>query len=187
MKDNLVCASGLPVLSAAHASHHYYCTTHTATSVNIPARNTMSFACRMPCRLAAPAFRRGLALAPAAGAGKIKVLVIAGPTGSGKTDLSMRLARSLNAEIVSADSAQLYVGLDIGTDKVSQADRAQVPHHMVDILPSTASSFSAFSFGALATRAIRVRLFFPDSYRHDSALVANSLTYDCESLQNTAL
>ena len=52
----------------------------------------------------------------------------------GKTAISLRLASEFHGEIVSADSRQIYRGLDIGTDKVSPADRAQVPHHLVDVV-----------------------------------------------------
>jgi tRNA dimethylallyltransferase len=51
-------------------------------------------------------------------ASRPKVLVIAGPTGAGKSDLSLQLARNLNGEIISADSAQIYTHMNIGTDKV---------------------------------------------------------------------
>lgn len=62
-----------------------------------------------------------------------KVIVIAGPTASGKTSLSLSLAERLNGEIVSADSMQIYRRMDIGTAKASAAERARVPHHMIDI------------------------------------------------------
>ncbi len=63
-----------------------------------------------------------------------KLLVIAGPTASGKTALSIRLAQRLNGEIVSADSMQIYRGMDIGTAKASLSEQAAVPHHMLDLL-----------------------------------------------------
>lgn len=61
------------------------------------------------------------------------MLAIVGPTAAGKSALAMRLASQLNAEIVSVDSAAIYRGMDIGTDKPGAADRAQVPHHLLDI------------------------------------------------------
>ncbi|MEG3013682.1 MAG: tRNA (adenosine(37)-N6)-dimethylallyltransferase MiaA [Cetobacterium sp.] len=64
----------------------------------------------------------------------MKGIVIAGPTGVGKTDLSIKLAKALNAEIVSADSAQVYVGMDIGTAKIGQQEMDGVIHHMIDIV-----------------------------------------------------
>ena len=63
-----------------------------------------------------------------------KLLVIAGPTASGKTALGIALAQRLNGEIVSADSMQIYRGMDIGTAKASPEEQAQVPHHLLDIL-----------------------------------------------------
>lgn len=62
-----------------------------------------------------------------------KILVIAGPTAVGKTSLSIELAKSLDGEIVSADSMQIYKGLDIGTAKPSTSERDGIPHYMLDI------------------------------------------------------
>jgi tRNA dimethylallyltransferase len=64
---------------------------------------------------------------------KKRVIVIAGPTASGKTQLSLSLAQSIGGEIVSADSMQVYRGMDIGTAKVSPASRSLIAHHMIDI------------------------------------------------------
>lgn len=61
-------------------------------------------------------------------------LILTGPTGSGKSALALDLAERLNAEIVSADSMTLYRGMDIGTAKPSAAERARVPHHLIDVL-----------------------------------------------------
>lgn len=62
-----------------------------------------------------------------------EVLVLAGPTASGKSALAMAVAEATGAEIISADSMQIYRGMDIGTAKVSPAERRLVPHHMIDI------------------------------------------------------
>jgi len=62
------------------------------------------------------------------------LLVIAGPTGSGKSALALRIAQKFPSEIVNCDSLQLYRGFDIGTAKVSAADRRLIPHHLVDAL-----------------------------------------------------
>jgi tRNA dimethylallyltransferase len=64
---------------------------------------------------------------------KKRIIVIAGPTASGKTKLSLELAGFIGGEIVSADSCQVYRGMDIGTAKVSAAERALYPHHLIDI------------------------------------------------------
>ena len=61
-------------------------------------------------------------------------LAVTGPTASGKTDLSLALAEHLDIEIISMDSRQVYAGMDIGTDKVLPEDRAQVPHHGLDLV-----------------------------------------------------
>lgn len=63
-----------------------------------------------------------------------KVLVIAGPTATGKTALSVRLARELNTEIVSADSIQIYKKLNIGSAKPNDAEKQGIPHHLMDFL-----------------------------------------------------
>lgn len=62
------------------------------------------------------------------------LLALVGPTGTGKTALSIALAQRLGGEIVNADSMQFYRGMDIGTAKVTQAEREMVPHHLLDIL-----------------------------------------------------
>lgn len=64
----------------------------------------------------------------------MKLLVIVGPTGVGKSALAMRLAREFDGEIVGADSRQVYRYMSIGTAKPSDADRAEIPHHIVDII-----------------------------------------------------
>ena len=63
-----------------------------------------------------------------------KGIVIAGPTGVGKTALSIKLAKILDADIISADSAQVYKGMDIGTAKIGVEEMEGVPHYMLDIL-----------------------------------------------------
>jgi len=74
-----------------------------------------------------------------------QVLFIVGPTASGKTEISLLLARKLNAEIISADSMQIYKGLIIGTAKVDCSAYPDIPHHMIDILDPS-EEFSVFAF-----------------------------------------
>ena len=83
-----------------------------------------------------------------------KLLVICGPTASGKSELALRLAELLEAEIVNADSMQVYCGMDIGTAKPSPAERARIPHHLIDIVDPR-QPFSAADFAAAADIAIR--------------------------------
>lgn len=64
----------------------------------------------------------------------MRVVVICGATATGKSSLAVDLALKLNAEIINADSMQLYKGMDIGTAKISVEDRKGVPHHMLDLL-----------------------------------------------------
>jgi tRNA dimethylallyltransferase len=86
-------------------------------------------------------------------------VLIAGPTGAGKTDLALELAGRFPVEIVSVDSAQVYRGMDIGTAKPSAATRARVPHHLIDVCdPAEAYSAGRFRRDALdLIGAIRAR------------------------------
>ncbi|MFN4181099.1 MAG: tRNA (adenosine(37)-N6)-dimethylallyltransferase MiaA [Candidatus Paceibacteria bacterium] len=61
------------------------------------------------------------------------VLVILGPTASGKSDLAVKIAKKVNGEIISADSRQVYKGLDIGTGKITTEEMQGVPHHLIDV------------------------------------------------------
>lgn len=61
------------------------------------------------------------------------IIVICGPTGVGKTKLSIALAKKLNGEIINADSMQTYIGLDIATAKIKEEEKANIPHHLLDI------------------------------------------------------
>lgn len=77
------------------------------------------------------------------------VLVIVGPTATGKTDLALAIAERRPTEIVNADALQVYRGFDIGTAKPSLEERRRVPHHLIDILDAD----QPFSAGAFAERA----------------------------------
>ncbi len=66
---------------------------------------------------------------------KIKIAAVTGPTASGKTALSIALARELDGEIISCDSMQIYRRMDIGTAKPTAAEQSEVRHHLIDILP----------------------------------------------------
>ena len=77
-----------------------------------------------------------------------------GPTASGKTALAMALARELDVEIISVDSAQVYRDMNVGTAKPTEEERAAVPHHLVDIIPPT-EAYSAANFRENATILVR--------------------------------
>jgi tRNA dimethylallyltransferase len=77
-----------------------------------------------------------------------------GPTASGKSALAASLARRFPVEIVSVDSAQVYRGMDVGTAKPTPAERASLPHHLIDILDPT-EAYSAAHFRADALAAVR--------------------------------
>ena len=65
---------------------------------------------------------------------KEKVIVIGGPTATGKTALSIELAKQIGGEIISADSMLIYQGMDIGTAKPTMEERQGVPHYMIDVV-----------------------------------------------------
>jgi tRNA dimethylallyltransferase len=81
------------------------------------------------------------------------LLAVLGPTATGKSALALRLAEALDGEIVSCDSTAVYRGIDIGTDKPSDADRARVPHHLIDVAAPdevyTAARYAADAAGAI--------------------------------------
>ncbi len=85
---------------------------------------------------------------------KGKVLVIVGPTGSGKTALSLELASLYNGEIINADSRQVYKGLDIGTEKITTEEMEDTPHHLLSIVDPK-EAYTAQRFVADATAAIK--------------------------------
>ncbi|HLY24057.1 MAG TPA: tRNA (adenosine(37)-N6)-dimethylallyltransferase MiaA, partial [bacterium] len=82
-----------------------------------------------------------------------RLVVVAGPTATGKTQVALALARRLDAEIVCADSRTVYRGMDIGTAKPSLAERALVPHHLLDVA-DPADSFTLADYQRLALEAI---------------------------------
>ena len=82
-----------------------------------------------------------------------RLLILAGPTASGKTQVSLELCEILDGEIISADSLLIYRGLDIGTAKPSAAERARAPHHLIDILLPDAE-YSAAQWAQDAMRLI---------------------------------
>jgi tRNA dimethylallyltransferase len=83
----------------------------------------------------------------------MKVLVIVGPTASGKSALAVQLAKQFNGEVISADSRQVYAGLDIGTGKITKKEMQRVPHHILDVC-SPKRAFSAGDFVRKARAAI---------------------------------
>lgn len=85
---------------------------------------------------------------------KKKILVIVGPTASGKSDLAVRLAKKFNGEVVSADSRQVYKGLDIGTGKITKREMRGVSHHLLDVA-NPKKQFSVSEYKKLTSDNIR--------------------------------
>ena len=85
---------------------------------------------------------------------KDKLLVIVGPTGVGKTALSIHLSKIFSGEVISGDSLQVYRHLDIGTAKVTVEEKEDVPHYLIDVKKAT-DSYSAFEFKEEAEYRIR--------------------------------
>ena len=65
---------------------------------------------------------------------KDKLIILTGPTAVGKTDLSIKLAKAIDGEIISADSIQVYKYMDIGSAKITPEEMQGVPHHLIDVL-----------------------------------------------------
>lgn len=84
---------------------------------------------------------------------KIPLIVVVGPTASGKSEYALKKARELGGEIISGDSMQIYRGMDVGTAKPTAEEMAEVPHHLIDVADIT-EPFSAAKFVELASAAI---------------------------------
>ena len=84
---------------------------------------------------------------------EVRAIALAGPTASGKTACALALARRFEVEIISVDSALVYRGMDIGTAKPTPQERAQVPHHLIDIR-DPAQTYSAAEFAADAAKLV---------------------------------
>ncbi len=82
------------------------------------------------------------------------LVVLVGPTASGKTALSLRLAEALGGEIISCDSVAVYREMELGTAKPSRAERGRVPHHLIDVVPPSAN-YTAGDYGRAARAAVR--------------------------------
>ncbi|ONI79305.1 tRNA (adenosine(37)-N6)-dimethylallyltransferase MiaA [Actinosynnema sp. ALI-1.44] len=80
-------------------------------------------------------------------------IAVVGPTATGKSDLGIALAERLGGEVVNADASQLYRGMDIGTAKVTRAEREAVPHHLLDVLDVTETA-SVAAYQRHARRAV---------------------------------
>lgn len=83
-----------------------------------------------------------------------KILVIVGPTSSGKTSLSIELAKKFNGEVISADSRQVYKGMDLGTGKVTKKEMQGIKHYLLDVV-SPNTQFNADKFVKLGEKAIK--------------------------------
>jgi len=84
---------------------------------------------------------------------KKKLIVILGPTASGKSELAIKLAKRFNGEIISADSRQVYKGMDIGTGKVTKKEMKGIPHYLLDVA-SPKRRFTVVQYRKLALKAI---------------------------------
>lgn len=84
-----------------------------------------------------------------------KIVVILGPTASGKSALAVELARKFGGEVVSADSRQVYRGLDVGTGKITKREMRGVPHHLLDVAsPKSRKKFTVADYQKLAGKAV---------------------------------
>jgi tRNA dimethylallyltransferase len=83
-----------------------------------------------------------------------KIIVVCGPTATGKSDYAVTLAKKVGGEIISADSRQVYTGLDIGSGKITKREMKGVPHHLLDVA-NPRRVFSVAQYQRLATKAIK--------------------------------
>ena len=79
----------------------------------------------------------------------MSLIIICGATATGKSDLALAVAKQLNAEIVNADSMQVYKGMDIGTAKLPIAERNEIPHHLLDLLEVTEEAYLKYDLFVL--------------------------------------
>ena len=84
---------------------------------------------------------------------KQPLIILTGPTAVGKTELSIRLAKAVNGEIISADSMQVYRYMDVGTAKITAEEMQGVPHHLIDVLEPS-EDFNVFLFKEMAEKAM---------------------------------
>lgn len=114
------------------------------------------------------------------------VIVILGPTASGKSDLAIRLAKKFSGEIICADSRTVYKGMNIGTAKPSKKDRAEIKHHCLDLI-SPNERYSAASFKRTALKAIKEinNSGSTPFVVGGSGLYINGLIYDFEFISRT--
>lgn len=110
-----------------------------------------------------------------------KIIIIAGPTGVGKTATSIALAKALDGEVISADSMQIYRGMDIGTAKITKEEMAGVVHHLVDVV-NPEEEFSVSDFDQKATEAIKdiLKRGKTPIVVGGTGLYINSLIYDMD-------
>jgi tRNA dimethylallyltransferase len=85
---------------------------------------------------------------------KPQILIITGPTATGKTDLAVRLAKKFKGEIISADSRQVYSGLDVGTGKITKKEMKGIPHYLIDIADPK-KKFTVVQYVEQAEKAIQ--------------------------------
>ena len=83
-----------------------------------------------------------------------KLIVILGPTASGKTDLAIKLAKKYNGEVVSADSRQVYKGMDIGAGKVTEKEMQGIPHYLLNVA-NPKIRFTVSQYQKLALKAVK--------------------------------
>ncbi len=83
-----------------------------------------------------------------------KVVAVVGPTASGKSELAVRIAKALGGEVVSADSRQVYRGMDVGSNKITRKEMRGIPHYLLDVADPSADGFTVADYRRLARQAV---------------------------------
>src|SRR3990167_295518 len=83
-----------------------------------------------------------------------KLIVIVGPTTSGKSDLAVKLAKCFGGEVISADSRQVYNGLNVGSGKITKQEMSGIPHHLLDVV-SPRKVFTVSQYQKLAQKKVK--------------------------------
>lgn len=119
---------------------------------------------------------------------KPKILVVLGPTATGKSDVAVKLAKQFSGEIISADSRQVYKGMDLGSGKITKKEMLGIKHHLLDVIKPNAR-FSVAQYKKLAEKAIEkmVRLRSPQVKQQKLPIICGGTGFYIDSIAKNIL